>query len=211
MANFITLLRFPLMGAFVALLYLGSPTLILWGVPFLAIIILMDTLDGTIARRRKETSLLGSALDIAADRTLEFFLWVVFAHLRLISIAIPLIVILRGVTVDAFRAVGIAQGVPPFKQVTSPISRFLVSSPWMRSGYGISKGFAFGLLTIDLGLSRLQHPWAGAVHEASLVIAWIAVAFCVARGIPPILEGFRHLGGQDRAQAATSQLDQTQG
>lgn len=202
MANLITISRFPLMAAYVALLFYASPRVILWSVPFLVFIVLMDTLDGTVARLRKETSLLGSALDIAADRTLEFFMWVAYAQLDLITVAIPLIVIMRGVTVDAVRAVGIAQGVPPFKQVHGAISRFLVSSPFMRSGYGIAKGFAFSFLTIDLGLRQLNHPWSGGIHVAALVISWIAVGFCLARGIPALIEGIAGLRAQDATHAS---------
>ncbi len=205
MANLITILRFPLMIAFVILLYLGTPVMILWGVPFLIVIILMDSLDGNIARRRGETSLLGSALDIAADRTLELILWVAFSNLGLISVAIPLIVIVRGVVVDAVRAVGISQGIPPFKQVSSPLSQFLVSSPFMRSSYGISKALAFNLLTIDLALRQLQSTQSGWVHLTALVFAWIAVALCCARGIPALVDGALLLHNSDRSGVVATQ------
>ncbi len=204
MANLVTLLRFPLMIALVIMLYLGRPGLVLACVPFLVLIILMDTLDGVIARRRGETSLLGSALDIAADRTLEFCLWVVFANLGLISVAVPLVVILRGVTVDAVRAVGIGQGIPPFKQVSSPLSRFLVSSKIMRSSYSIVKAFAFNILVIDLALRELNHPWDGWVHLLALVLTWLAVLICVARGVPVLVSGASLLNRSDRTRSAAS-------
>ena len=188
----------------VLLLYISSPTGILWCVPFLVLIILMDTLDGNLARRRGQTSLLGSALDIAADRTLEFILWVVFSNLGLISVAIPIIVIVRGVAVDTVRAVGIGNGIPPFKQVTSPLSRFLVSSPFMRTVYGISKGLAFNVLIIDLALRQLNHPWDGWIHVLAMVLSWIAVAFCCARGIPALIDGVILLNRSDREKETVS-------
>ena len=135
MANLVTILRFPLLFIYVALLYYGSPIVKLWCVPFILVIILMDTVDGLIARARGEVSLLGSVLDIATDRTLEIILWVVFAHLRLIPVVIPIIAITRGTTVDAVRAVGMSTGAAPFDQVRSKLSRFLVSSPFPRSFY----------------------------------------------------------------------------
>ena len=204
MANLVTLLRFPLMIALVVMLNLGNPGVTLACVPFLIVIILMDTLDGTLARRRGETSLLGSALDIAADRTLELILWVVFANLGLISLAVPLIVIVRGVTVDAVRAVGISQGIPPFNQVSSPISRFLVSSNWMRTSYGITKGFAFNFLVIDLALRGFNHPWDSWVHVIALVLTWLAVALCVARGVPVLISGTALLNRADRSLPTSS-------
>jgi CDP-diacylglycerol--glycerol-3-phosphate 3-phosphatidyltransferase len=204
LANLVTLFRFPLMIALVVMLNLGQPGVALACVPFLIVIILMDTLDGALARRRGETSLLGSALDIAADRTLELILWVVFANLGLISVAVPLIVIIRGVTVDAVRAVGISQGIPPFSQVSSSVSRFLVSSKVMRSSYSVSKAFAFNFLIIDLALRGFHHPWAGWVHIVALVLTWLAVALCLARGIPVLVSGATLLSRSDRTHSPVS-------
>ncbi len=209
MANIVTISRFPLMIILCLLLYLGSPTVILWCVPFLIVIILMDTLDGNLARRRGETSLLGSALDIAADRTLEFILWVLFANLGLISIAIPIIVIIRGVTVDAVRAVGIGNGIPPFKQVTSPLSRFLVSSPVMRSSYSVAKALAFNFLIVDLAFTHLNHPWGGWVHIVATVCSWVAVLLCCARGIPALIDGSIMLNSSDKAKLSISNRQTT--
>jgi len=124
----------------------------MWCVPFIIIIILMDTLDGIIARSRGETSLLGSVLDIATDRTLELVLWVVFADMNLIPVCIPLVVIARGTMVDAIRAIGMRQGKAAFEQLKSPISKFLVSSRTMRSTYGVAKAIAFSTLTLNLSL-----------------------------------------------------------
>ncbi|MEA3350542.1 MAG: CDP-alcohol phosphatidyltransferase family protein [Chloroflexota bacterium] len=132
MANIITLLRLPLLFVYVALLYTENATLQLLCVPFILFIIVMDAFDGLIARSRGETSLLGSVLDIATDRTLEIVLWVVFAHLGSIPVIIPLVVITRGTTVDAVRAVGMSRRLSAFDQVQHPISRFLVSSRFMR-------------------------------------------------------------------------------
>ncbi len=192
MANTITLLRFPLLFVYVALLYYGGFTTRAWCVPFIILIILMDSVDGFVARARGEVSLLGSALDIATDRTLEIMLWVVFAHLGLISILVPLIFIVRGTTVDAIRAVGMRSGKAPFDQVRAPISRFLVASPFMRSSYGAIKALAFALLTADLALRTPGAPWPHwhhPMHLMALVFTWAAVAWCLARGIPVLVEG----------------------
>jgi CDP-diacylglycerol---glycerol-3-phosphate 3-phosphatidyltransferase len=204
MANLITMFRFPLIVLLVLLLYHGGPTVIFYSIALLIIIILMDSLDGVVARRRGETSLLGSALDIAADRTLETVLWVVFANLGLISVAIPIIVIMRGVLVDAIRAVGIGQGIPPFKQLISPLSRFLVSSPFMRSSYGVSKTLAFVFLTIDLGLKAMNHPWSSSIHLVATLLSWIAVFLCCARGIPVLVDGAKTLQRKEIEEKTSS-------
>jgi len=115
LANWITLSRIPLLGIVIALLYGASATAQLIAAPLILVLILMDTLDGVLARARGETSLLGSVLDIAADRAVEYALWMVFAHLRLIPVAIPLIVVIRGTFVDSVRSVAPARGLKPFE------------------------------------------------------------------------------------------------
>lgn len=200
MANIITLLRFPLLFVYVALLYLGNAQIQLWCVPFIVIIILMDMMDGLIARARGEVSLLGSVLDIATDRTFEIVLWVVFAHIGLIPVVVPIIVITRGTTVDAVRAVGMRNGLPAFDQVQHPLSRFLVSSPFMRSAYGIAKGFAFGLLTLDLGLQTLGSPASQTIHLIALALTWISIAFTITRGLPVLIEGYGLLKDPPQAE-----------
>ncbi|MBC8507950.1 MAG: CDP-alcohol phosphatidyltransferase family protein [Anaerolineales bacterium] len=201
MANFITLLRFPLLFVYVALLYTNNAILQFWCVPFIVFIILMDMFDGLIARARGEVSLLGSVLDIATDRTFEIILWVVFAHLGLIPIVIPLIVITRGTTVDAVRAVGMKDGLAAFEQVRHPISRFLVSSRFMRDSYGIAKGFAFAFLTLNLGLRTSGSDWESTVHFAALILSWLSITFTIARGLPVLIEGYRFLKNPSSTEA----------
>lgn len=190
MANLITILRFPLLFLYIAMLYFGTPKQILWGIPFILIIILMDSLDGIIARSRNEVSLLGSVLDIATDRALEIALWVIYAHVGLISIVIPLIVITRGTLVDGVRSVGMSKGEAPFHQVKSPISKFLVASRFMRSTYGIMKSIAFVLLSIDYALLLNQSPQSAWVHTLTLVISWVTISITILRGIPVLVEGY---------------------
>ncbi|MEP6473095.1 MAG: CDP-alcohol phosphatidyltransferase family protein, partial [Gemmatimonadota bacterium] len=139
LATLITLTRFPLLAIVVATLYRGSVTIRLIGVAVLLIGLLLDSVDGLVARRRNETSLAGSVLDIAADRTYELVLWFCFADLGLISMIIPLLVVARTALTDAFRSLGIAHGVAPFAQAQSRMARFMVASAWMRTGYSVVK------------------------------------------------------------------------
>jgi phosphatidylglycerophosphate synthase len=190
MANFITLIRFPLLFIYVALLYTHNATVIFWCVPFIILISVLDAVDGLIARALGEVSLLGSVLDIATDRTLEMVLWVVFAHLGLIPVVIPLLVIARGTTVDAVRAVGMRNGKRAFDQVKHPISRFLVSSRLMRDAYGIAKGTAFGLLTLTLALQVDGSTWSEHLHLISLLVTWLCIIMMLLRGLPVLIEGY---------------------
>ena len=189
MANAITIARVPYLFVYVAVLYYGGPTLTFWAVPALVVLILMDSFHGLIARRRGEVSLPGSILDIAIDRMVEITLWVTFAHLGLVPLIIPLIVIARGTLTDAIRAAGMSSGLPPFKQLRSKVSKFLVSTPFMRSGYGIIKGFAFGFLNLALAFRKLDSPRFDAIHLTAVILTWVSLSMTIARGLPVIIEG----------------------
>lgn len=200
LANWITLSRFPLLLGIILILYHGSHTLRLVGVVLLFIGLMLDTVDGVVARRRGETSLFGSVLDIAADRTYELVLWVCFADLRMIPVAIALIVIARTTLTDAFRSIGVAQGVAPFEQHRSPLGRFLVGSPFMRTGYAVTKVVTFcGLaLTLALGDKATITDMGGesvSMLRIFQMTAWVALFFCVFRGLPVILGTLRRYWG----------------
>jgi len=191
MANIITIARFPLILIYLLNLYYGNITALYWNVPIIIVIFLLDSVDGWMKKKRGESSLLGSVLDIATDRTLEYMLWIVFAHLRLIPVTIPLIVIVRGVTVDAVRAVGMKSGSSAFEQVKSPLNQFLVGSRFMRAFYGTVKGAAAAFLSLAFPLLILESTWSNSIYAAGLFFAWISVITCLLRGVPVIIEGFQ--------------------
>ena len=193
MANSITLARIPLLIAVVVLLYAGSPAVQVATAGLVVVLILMDTLDGLVARHRQEAGMLGSKLDIAVDRIVELVMWVVYAHMNLISVAIPIIVIIRGGLVDMVRSFSLVWGETSFGMMQTKWGRRLVGGGAMRFVYGVAKGLAFCTLALALGLRGL---WAGmpkadsaeAVWVFAVVMSWIAAALCVVRGAPVLLE-----------------------
>lgn len=196
LANWITLSRFPLLVLNILILYGGSPRVRLAGVGLLGIGLMLDTVDGMVARRTGQTSLFGSVLDIAADRTYELVLWVCFADLGVIPVAIPLLVIARTTLTDAFRSIGVGQGTAPFAQQQTPLGRFLVGSTVMRVGYSASKFVAFCGLALALAFASFPADSAparavGPLLEVLIVVAWVAVAFCVFRGLPVIIRSLK--------------------
>jgi len=197
MANSITLSRLPLLGLILMLMFWSGVIGRLVAVPLILILILMDSLDGFIARRRNETSLLGSALDIATDRAVELVLWVSFASLDLIPLIIPLIVIVRGTLTDSIRAVASSHGVRAYDMHRSRWTRFLVTSSAMRSTYGVVKAIAFCVLAFTLAVQTTWgSPLASSiesaawtwVYAAGQVFSWAALLLCLARGIPVLIE-----------------------
>ncbi len=200
LANWITLSRLPLLLVIVLIIYLGPPGLQLAGVVLLFVGLMLDTVDGLVARRRQETSLFGSVLDIAADRTYELVLWVVFAELGMIAAAVPLIVIARTTLTDAFRSIGVGQGIAPFAQHRTRLGRFLVGSSFMRTGYAVTKVVAFCGLALTHALAGFGLETGAPAAVPTLLkifqaVSWVAVFFCVFRGLPVIIRTLKDYWG----------------
>jgi phosphatidylglycerophosphate synthase len=203
LANWITLSRLPLLLITMLALYLGSPPVRLAGVALLFLGLMLDTIDGLVARKTGRTSLLGSVLDIAADRTYELVLWFCFADLRMIPMAIPVIVVTRTTLTDAFRSVGVGQGTPPFAQHRSRLARFVVASSAMRIGYSVGKVATFCGLALAWAIAGVPAGTslgsaAAPVMGALQVVAWTTVTICVVRGLPVIIGSLRRYWGGAR-------------
>ncbi|MBN1399354.1 MAG: CDP-alcohol phosphatidyltransferase family protein [Anaerolineae bacterium] len=198
MANLITLGRLPLLLIIVLLLAADAPPARLVTVGLLPLLIAMDSLDGIVARRRHEVSLLGSVLDIMVDRAVELVLWVCFAFYRLIPLAIPIIYVLRGTVVDSLRSMHVGAGQAPFKAMRTPLGSWLVGSPVMRSSYGVVKLLSFTGLALAHALRAYAERGAVAWPAARTtmlvfnVTSWIAVVLCLVRGVPVVVEAFLH-------------------
>lgn len=208
LANWITISRLPVLLIGMIALYFGSPLVRLLAVALLLIGLLLDTVDGVVARRAGQCSLFGSVLDIAADRTYELVLWVAFADLELVPVAIPVIVLMRTALTDAFRSLEVGRGVAPFHQHRTALGRFLVTSTPMRVGYSLTKTVAFcglALVHASAGLSAGAERLAAAALPTLQGVAWLAVAFCVGRGLPVIVHALRHHLGNGQAGGATDE------
>ena len=209
LANWITLSRLPILLISVLIMYLGTPPVQVAGVVVLLIGLMLDTVDGVVARKTGKTSLFGSVLDIAADRAYELVLWISLAHLGLLPVAIPLLVIGRTTLTDAFRSIEIGEGTAPFAQHRTRLGRFLVASTWMRVGYAVSKtttfcglalAHAFGGFPAGMAL----HGAAAPLRSVGAVTAWVAVGFCLARGLPVLVHAARRYWGAQPAVGAAA-------
>ena len=185
LANWITLSRFPLLAAVLGMFRWGSPGVRLAAVGLLFAGLMLDTVDGLVARTRGETSLFGSVLDIAADRTYELVLWIWFAGLGMIPLAIPVIVAVRTTLTDALRSIGVAGGSAPLTQHRTALGLFLVNSTWMRTGYAVSKVLSFCGLGLALALPE------SALKQVAEVLTWVTTGLCVVRGLPVLAHAAR--------------------
>lgn len=196
MANLVTLGRLILLFVLVGMVYWAPPAWQLWNAPLLVLVMAMDALDGYAARAFGESSLFGATFDIAADRIVETVLWVVLAHIGLLPVWAAIVFIVRGNLVDAIRnSAAASDGVAPFDMMQSPSGRFLVASRFMRGLYNTVKAATFGLALLLQPLPVLYPgPWSTAAGPAALVLTglvWVAVALCLVRGVPVVVEFLR--------------------
>lgn len=218
MANLITAGRIVLLFVAVACLYSNDALLPFIAGFMIAIVILADGLDGWIARRRGSTSEFGAVLDIAGDRIVENVLWVVFAHLQIIPIWVPLVVISRSFIVDVVRASMLARGMTPFGEqsmMRSPFTRFLTSSRFSRAYYGWSKGLAFVFLAWMHAWEVDPDAYLGGVYDVDVFrglvwfIVYSSVAICVIRGLPVLYDALYYFRQEEPATAARSETATT--
>lgn len=198
-ANLITLIRIILTFAAVGLLninfYLNIAMFVL-----ILIIIMLDWLDGFIARRYGETSSFGALFDIAGDRIVENIFWMYFAVIGLISVWVPIIVVSRGFLTDLLRTMAFAKGKTPFGEKTmmeSAWARVLVSSRSSRGIYAGLKIAAFcylaALLVLKSAALKFGITSPGVLHICGQVLVYIVVVMCVVRGFPVIWDGRKYL------------------
>ena len=205
MANAITIFRVAMLFVAVYFLYNSGIDLIVAAMFMIAAAILLDVVDGWVARKYGEDNQLGSAMDIAGDRIIENVLWVVFADLDLIPIWVPLLVLTRGFLVDSIRAVSYSEGKTPFGEnsmMRSPLTTWLTAGRFMRTVFGFSKLYAFVFLA---GLVAYeQRDSSGTVigdiysndpfRYFGWVTVWLSVALTVIRGLPVIFDAFATWG-----------------
>lgn len=193
MANFITFIRLILLLVLVLSIYWADPSWQRANMPLLFFIMVLDALDGWVARKFNESSLFGAVFDIAVDRIVETVLWVVLAHIGLVPVWAAIVFIVRGNLVDTIRnSMAASQGVAPFDMMTSPLGRFLVGSRLMRGSYNTVKIATFGwVLTIQPMPAIYPDYWADISNVSgviTMVLVWASAILCILRGIPVVFE-----------------------
>jgi CDP-diacylglycerol--glycerol-3-phosphate 3-phosphatidyltransferase len=199
MANRITLLRIVLLFVGIGFIYTDTVAgeLIAFGI--ILVVILLDGLDGVIARREGRADETGAVMDIVGDRVVENALWIVFAHIGLVPVWVPLVVVVRGLATDAVRSIARLHGETAMRSV---IGRWVVASRASRAIYAVSKFVAFGYLILYLALIRAQaqglelgemEGWLPQAYVIGLGLVYFTVAFCLVRGVPVLVEGRRYV------------------
>ena len=192
MANLITSSRFVLLFILVAMAYLAPPVWQLANWLLLLVVIILDGVDGYVARQRGETSAFGSAYDIAVDRVVENVLWIVLADLDLVPIWVALVFITRGVLVDTIRSQGAARGETAFGMMKTAVGRFLVSGRFMRGFYGAVKAIAFAWILlfqpVPAVFPAFWAQWSADITLVTNLLIYVSVITCLVRGVPVVWE-----------------------
>lgn len=194
-ANFITMIRVFMSFIVVLLLMLQTQACYIAAFILTILVIWFDGLDGFVARKFNQASKFGAMLDILCDRIVECVYWIVFAAMGWLSLWVPIIVVTRGLLTDGLRSLAMEQGYTAFGSSTmmqSKIGKFIVASNFCRFTYAVTKAFAFAFMILAFvpgglnGVSEMIRPFA-------YLCSYIAVAFCVVRGIPVIAESDRFI------------------
>jgi len=215
MANAITIVRMVLLFVVLWFMYGKNPSVVQWTGPALIAVILLDALDGWVARRRHETSQFGSIFDIVGDRVVEVACWIVFSDLGLIPVWVPLLVVVRAFVVDGLRSSSYSDGMTPFGEhnmMRSKLSAWLTAGRPMRALFGFAKAAAFLFLAIeaayvlpggpDAVIARV-YGWAP-VYWIGWVLVWLAVALTVIRALPVVVDAVAYLREKDKTAQAKS-------
>ena len=216
MANLITIIRMIIAFIAVGLLFFQNAACYITAFVLTAIAIWFDGLDGYVARKFNESSKFGAVLDIIGDRIVENAYWIVFAVLGWVPVFVPLIVVTRGILTDGARSIALEKGYTAFGSTTmmkTKLGHFLVASNFSRGSYAVTKAFAFAFMILcNFPFANIVLFLDGSDPEMSntVVRAWelfhniciglgpfahfcvyAAVAFCVLRGLPVLIESKR--------------------
>ena len=208
MANLLTILRMLLAVLAIEFLFSGKPELAVSAIFITLFVIILDGLDGYVARANNEQSKFGSVFDILGDRVVENLYWITFALLGYVAVWVPMVVVTRGIITDGLRSIALANGYTAFGENTmmkNPIFHFLTASRFSRAVYGLAKTLAF-IVLIAAYLPNLEFFNIMTVDQfayyalyqqyiilAADILVYTTVAMCIIRGLPVIFESKRFL------------------
>jgi len=168
--------------------------------------IALDALDGHIARKKKMATPVGAQLDILGDRMIENVYFTYFAVVGMVSLWLPVFFFARGAATDFLRGLAIKAGHSGWgasAMLQTWWGRELVASRWSRGFYAGMKCLCFCYLGLELALTRgpvallgeMTADTRGMIRVGAQVLTWVTAGFCLVRGLPVPLEGWKYLSG----------------
>src|SRR5271163_3863304 len=171
--------------------------------------IALDALDGHIARKKNLTSPVGAQLDILGDRMIENVYFTYFAVVGMVSLWLPILFFARGAATDFLRGLAMKAGHSGWgasAMLQTWWGRALVASRWSRGLYAAMKCLCFCYLGLELALVRGPVALLGdmtvdareMIRVGAHTLTWLTAAFCLVRGLPVLLEGWKYIAGSVR-------------
>jgi len=196
-ANIVSISRIFVAFAAIGLLFVHTTPAYIIATVLTIIAFAMDGVDGYIARKYNQSSEFGSVLDIIGDRIVEASYWIAFAILgylaggnMFINALFPIICVSRAFTTDGIRSVALSKGMTAFGEKSMQSTawgKFICGSKFMRISYAVAKVTAFVLLIVAF-IPAIDPAIAEVIRLIAVIMAWIAIIFCVVRGIPVVAE-----------------------
>ena len=186
-ANIVSISRIFVAFVSLGLLFVNTTTAYIWAIILAGVAFSMDAVDGYLARKYGQASQLGAVLDIMGDRIVEAIYWVAFAVLSWIPVIFPIICVTRAFVTDNIRSIALTKGMTPFGMQTTEWGKFICASKFMKTTYAVAKVAAY-ILLIFAHTPGLDKTIAEPIETAAIILAWIAIIFCVVRGIPVVAE-----------------------
>lgn len=208
MANLLTILRMILAVLAIQFLFSGNPSLCITSVFLTLFVIVLDGLDGIVARALNEQSKFGSVFDILGDRVVENLYWIAFAVIGWVGVWVPMVVVTRGILTDGLRSIALSQGYTAFGSSTmmqNKFCHFLTASRFSRAVYGVAKTLVFLMLIIaycpnleyydpmSIQGFLLFSKFQPILINIADVLVYITVGMCIVRGLPVLFESKRFI------------------
>jgi phosphatidylglycerophosphate synthase len=132
-------------------------------------VMLMDALDGYLARLLNQTSVFGAKLDVYSDRVVELSYWFYFAFIGRLGFWVFIIFLVRGLIVDILTL-----------RSDKPLGEsWLRSSRFMRFVMGLGKILSF--------ISLIIIP----DHFITMIFVYLTVISNLLRGFPVVYAAFK--------------------
>ncbi len=206
--NKVTLLRVAVGFAAVSLFGRGAWANLL-AVALTVASIALDALDGHIARKKKMATPVGAQLDILGDRMIENVYFTYFAVVGMVSLWLPILFFARGAATDFLRGLALKAGHSGWGSgglLQTWWGRALVASRWSRGLYATMKCLCFCYLGLELALTRgpvalvsgLGGDIGTIIRIGAHLLTWATAAFCLVRGLPVLVEGWKYFAGSVR-------------
>lgn len=171
-----------------------------------ALAIALDALDGHIARKKNLASPVGAQLDILGDRMIENVYFTYFAVVGMVSLWLPILFFARGAATDFLRGLAMKAGHSGWganAMLQTWWGRALVASRWSRGLYAAMKCLCFCYLGLELAfvrgpvalLGEMTMDARGMIRIGAHLLTWLTASFCLLRGLPVLLEGWKYIAG----------------